>query len=179
MRVESISNRPNDPNRHPLKAQAARDELNLSVNQLGSRQSDQTHFIEDIDGLAEGLDGLQDERSRALADSFGGGLKTLVNPSAALERDCAEILAAAGQEIPADIDTRTTMVAAPCGGGCMQSVAVTGMLGLRETTPALHTLESNALVATQSYKGQLPPKVQRHLDLARSAAQRLGSQPCR
>ena len=116
---------------------------------------------------------LPNERISSLKENFGGAVD-LDNPSAAVERDCAEILAACGEALPSDLDTRTKMTAVPIGGGALQGVSVNGQLGLREGIPALSSLEANLATAKSAYKGKLPPKVENHVQAARSAAQRRG-----
>ncbi|GMU56448.1 MAG: hypothetical protein AMXMBFR33_55940 [Candidatus Xenobia bacterium] len=129
---------------------------------------DSTHFSAEPD---EPVDAQARAHLAGLKANFG--FEELINPSAPVEKDCAEILAALGEPVPGDIDMTTNVTAWSVGPGKLAGV-VTGGLVMDGQIPAMGTLNSNIVVAEAGYRGPLPPFVKRHVDLARAAAARVG-----
>lgn len=110
------------------------------------------------------------------ADNFGTQNSDpieLINPSAPLEKSCGEILGALGESLPGDLDLATTAVATPVGNGVLAG-RTTGSLALEGILPALQGLDAQVSQVQAEYHGNLPPKVARHVELARAAAARAG-----
>jgi len=116
----------------------------------------------------------------ALADSFAApGQRELRNPSAELQQDCVNILGSLGKEIPADVDTRKTLLASPVAQGseALKVDKVTSVARSDRGQQLLDQLMRSSATARAEYGGQLPPKVEKLLQTTLAALSEVGIEP--
>ncbi|MBI3928732.1 MAG: hypothetical protein HY319_24545 [Armatimonadetes bacterium] len=121
-----------------------------------------------------------------LRDSFGPsppadgedlGPKELVNPSAVVEQDCADILSALGLAPPQDLNLATRVTAVPVKNqpGVLIPTSSSGHTQSQQGPGLMQKLKADIAQAKATYRdGSLPPKVEALVQHPVSAAARAG-----